>query len=95
MQMPAPDARILARRGAIVAALEAAAPGCVIHDPAETRAYECDALSAYRCPPLAVVLPLWLIVCWALEEAAAAGPSPAIAAATAARAASVASLIAV
>ena len=29
----------------------------VIHDPAEVRAYECDALSAYRCPPLAVVLP--------------------------------------
>jgi glycolate oxidase len=26
----------------------------VIHDPAETRAYECDALTAYRCPPLAV-----------------------------------------
>jgi glycolate oxidase len=29
----------------------------VIHDPAETRAYECDALTAYRCPPLCVVLP--------------------------------------
>ena len=29
----------------------------VIDDPAETRAYECDALSAYRCQPLAVVLP--------------------------------------
>ncbi|MRX51728.1 FAD-binding protein [Paracoccus sp. S-4012] len=57
MEMPAPDPRILARRDAIVAALEAAAPGAVIHDPAETRAYECDALSAYRCPPLAVVLP--------------------------------------
>jgi glycolate oxidase len=26
-------------------------------DIAETRAYECDALTAYRCPPLAVVLP--------------------------------------
>ena len=29
----------------------------VIHDEAETRAYECDALTAYKCPPLAVVLP--------------------------------------
>ncbi len=29
----------------------------MIDDPAETRAYECDALAAYRCPPLAVVLP--------------------------------------
>ena len=57
MQMPVPDAAIIARRPAIVAALNAAAPGCVIDDPAETRAYECDALSAYRCAPLAVVLP--------------------------------------
>lgn len=55
--MPPPDPGILAHRPRIVAALEGAAPGCVIHDPAETRAYECDALSAYRCPPLAVVLP--------------------------------------
>ena len=29
----------------------------VIHDEAETRAYECDGLTAYRCPPLAAVLP--------------------------------------
>jgi glycolate oxidase len=29
----------------------------VIHEEAETRAYECDALTAYRCPPLAAVLP--------------------------------------
>jgi glycolate oxidase len=29
----------------------------VIHELAETLAYECDALTAYRCPPLAVVLP--------------------------------------
>jgi glycolate oxidase len=58
MQMPPPDPRILARRGAIVAALRAALPGVpVIDDPRETRAYECDALTAYRCPPLCVVLP--------------------------------------
>ena len=29
----------------------------VISDPVETLAYECDALSAYRCAPLAAVLP--------------------------------------
>ncbi|MGZ3217351.1 FAD-linked oxidase C-terminal domain-containing protein [Paracoccus sp. T5] len=57
MQMPPPDASVLSRRQAILAALQSALPGAVIDDPAETRAYECDALSAYRCPPLAVVLP--------------------------------------
>lgn len=57
MKMPQPDPRLIARRDTIVARLEAAAPGAVIHDPVETRAYECDALSAYRCAPLAVVLP--------------------------------------
>ncbi|WP_254694409.1 FAD-binding protein [Alloyangia pacifica] len=29
----------------------------VISDLSETRAYECDALTAYRCPPLCAVLP--------------------------------------
>ncbi|WP_285675141.1 FAD-binding oxidoreductase, partial [Paralimibaculum aggregatum] len=47
----------MARRSEIVSALELAVPGAVISDPAELRAYECDALTAYRCPPLAVVLP--------------------------------------
>jgi len=55
--MPAPDQKILARRQDILAALERVAPGVVISDPAETLAYECDALTAYRCPPLAVTLP--------------------------------------
>ncbi len=55
--MPQPDQDILARRQDILAALEQAAPGVVISDPAETLAYECDALTAYRCPPLAVTLP--------------------------------------
>ena len=36
---------------------ETALPGGVIDDPVETRAYECDALTAYRCSPLAVALP--------------------------------------
>ena len=57
MEMPAPDPRILARKAAIVARLRAILPGGVIDDPAETRAYECDALTAYRCAPLCVVLP--------------------------------------
>ena len=58
MQMPVPDGAILARRDAIVAQLRAAVgAGTVIDDPVEARAYECDALSAYRCPPLAVALP--------------------------------------
>ncbi|MBV0890947.1 FAD-binding protein [Paracoccus sp. Z118] len=58
MVMPEPDAAILVRKDEIVAALSAALPGdAVISDPDETKAYECDALTAYRCPPLAVVLP--------------------------------------
>ena len=64
--MPTPDAGTLDRREDIIAALEAAVPGAIISDPAETRAYECDALTAYRCPPLAVVLP------YTTEEVAAA-----------------------
>ena len=58
MDMPPPDPAILSRKAAIVSGLRAILPAdAVIDDPAGTRAYECDALSAYRCPPLAVVLP--------------------------------------
>ncbi len=57
MQMPAPDASVIARRDAIIGRLRQAVPAAVLEDPNETRAYECDALSAYRCVPLAVVLP--------------------------------------
>jgi glycolate oxidase len=58
MEMPAPDAAVIARKGRIVARLRSVLPpDAVIDDPAETRAYECDALTAYRCPPLAAVLP--------------------------------------
>ncbi|MCB6179134.1 FAD-binding protein [Rhodobacter sp. Har01] len=72
MDMPVPDAAILSRKAAIVARLRAVLPAdAVIDDPAETRAYECDALSAYRARPLAVVLPrstaevaAALRVCW-------------------------------
>ncbi|MGD9918333.1 MAG: FAD-linked oxidase C-terminal domain-containing protein [Paenirhodobacter sp.] len=58
MEMPIPSPRVLGAKAEIVARLRAALPrDAVIDDPAETRAYECDALSAYRCLPLAVVLP--------------------------------------
>ncbi|MBV0913071.1 FAD-linked oxidase C-terminal domain-containing protein [Anianabacter salinae] len=58
MDMPIPDAGILSRKAQIVARLLAVLPrDAVIHDAAETRAYECDALTAYKCPPLAAVLP--------------------------------------
>ncbi|GAB4385458.1 FAD-linked oxidase C-terminal domain-containing protein [Albidovulum sp.] len=58
MDMPVPSAAILSRRETLLAGLRACLPGdSVIDDPVELRAYECDALTAYRCPPLAVVLP--------------------------------------
>ncbi|MGJ8603056.1 MAG: FAD-linked oxidase C-terminal domain-containing protein [Marivita sp.] len=58
MQMPIPDSSVLARKAQIVARLRSAIPAdAVISDESETRAYECDALTAYKCPPLAVVLP--------------------------------------
>jgi len=58
MQMPLPDPQILARREEILAGLRAILPAdSVISDPVALRAWECDALSAYRCPPLGVVLP--------------------------------------
>ncbi len=58
MQMPSPRASVLARRRTIISRLQGVLPGgSVIHDEFELRAYECDALTMYGCPPLAVVLP--------------------------------------
>lgn len=58
MEMPAPDARVMSRKARLVERLKKVLPeDAVIHDPTETRAYECDALTAYRCPPLCAVLP--------------------------------------
>lgn len=58
MQMPEPSRDVLARRARIVARLREILPAdAVIDDPHETRAYECDGLTAYRCPPLAAILP--------------------------------------
>jgi glycolate oxidase len=58
VEMPVPDQSVIDRKAEIVARLMAVIPhDAVIHDPAETRAYECDALTAYRCAPLCAVLP--------------------------------------
>src|SRR5262245_4423401 len=58
IMMPKADEAVLARRDAIVAALTAIAPGeGVIDTPAEMVPYESDALTAYRQPPMVVVLP--------------------------------------
>ncbi|SDO24331.1 glycolate oxidase [Lutimaribacter pacificus] len=58
MEMPAPNPRVLSLKPRLVERLQAVLPaGAVIHDEAETRAYECDALTAYACPPLCAVLP--------------------------------------
>jgi glycolate oxidase len=56
--MPAPDAAAIARREEIAAALREIVPGeGVIVAETERRAYESDGLTAYRQPPLVVVLP--------------------------------------
>ncbi len=56
--MPTPDGKVLARREEIVAALSAIVPGDgVLHHPDALRPYESDALTAYRQPPMVVVLP--------------------------------------
>ncbi|MEL7183329.1 MAG: FAD-binding protein, partial [Pseudomonadota bacterium] len=58
MEMPKPDPFILDRKDQLVSRLLTVLPtDAVIHAPDETRAYECDALAAYTCPPLAAVLP--------------------------------------
>src|SRR5690625_2498562 len=58
MRMPEPDARTIARKSEIVAALQAIVPGeGVIYDPEALAAYESDGLTAYRQPPLITVLP--------------------------------------
>jgi glycolate oxidase len=58
MRMPDPDAGTIARRARIARDLRKIVPGeGVIVDEDELRAYECDGLSAYRQPPMIVVLP--------------------------------------
>ena len=56
--LPVPDARIVARRGAIVKDLvRLLGADRVVADEDGRRAYETDALTAYREMPLAVILP--------------------------------------
>jgi glycolate oxidase len=47
-----------ARRQQVASALRAVLPArCVLHDPEDTRPYECDGLAAYRQLPMIVTLP--------------------------------------
>jgi glycolate oxidase len=58
IRQPEPKADVLARRDQIVAGLRALLPeSAVIADALLLKPYETDGLSAYRQPPLAVVLP--------------------------------------
>jgi glycolate oxidase len=58
MEMPIPDKATIARRDEIAGALHQLVPGegVIVSEP-ERRAYESDGLTAYRQPPLVVVLP--------------------------------------
>src|SRR5258708_32111421 len=58
MRMPKPDAEIIARRGEIAEQLRRIVPGeGVILAEDGRRPYESDGLTAYRQPPMLVVLP--------------------------------------
>lgn len=58
MEMPVPSALVISRKQQLVSRLREVLPhDAVISDISETRAYECDGLTAYRCPPLCAVLP--------------------------------------
>ncbi len=58
MEMPQPDTLVLSRKAHIVQRLQKVLPeSAVIFEEQEVRAYECDALTAYRCPPMIAVLP--------------------------------------
>jgi glycolate oxidase len=58
IRLPEPKADVLAKRDEIIAGLRALVPASgVIAEPLRLRPYETDGLSAYRQPPMAVVLP--------------------------------------
>ncbi|MBD0271943.1 MAG: FAD-binding protein, partial [Acetobacteraceae bacterium] len=59
IRQPDPKPEVLARRDEIVSALRRAVPAedGVISEPLRLRPYETDGLTAYKQPPLAVVLP--------------------------------------
>ena len=58
MEMPVPNPSVIALKPRLVERLKQVLPhDAVIHELSETRVYECDALTAYRCAPLVAVLP--------------------------------------
>ncbi len=58
MEMPKPNNQVLNRKAQILRRLQDVLPeNAVIFEEQEVRAYECDALTAYRCPPMIAVLP--------------------------------------
>ena len=58
MEMPTPNPAIVAKKPQLIERLRQVMPAdAIISDPFETKAYECDALTAYKCPPLLAVLP--------------------------------------
>jgi glycolate oxidase len=58
LRMPAVDAGVLARRGEIITSMHALLPAAsVISNEDRLRVYESDGLTAYRQPPMIVVLP--------------------------------------
>src|ERR1700744_2309256 len=57
LKMPPADGRVLARKAEIARALAALVPDGVIQDKDALRVYESDGLTAYRQPPMLVVLP--------------------------------------
>ena len=58
MEMPASKVSIINAKDRIIGLFsQILEPDSIISDPYETKAYECDGLTAYKCPPLAVLLP--------------------------------------
>ena len=56
MEMPIPSQTVIARKTRVVDRLRQVLPAdAVISDERETRAYECDALTAYKCAPMVAV----------------------------------------
>ena len=73
LKMPPADGRVLARKAEIARALAAIVPDGVIEDKDALRVYESDGLTAYRQPPMLVVLPratdeVSLILAWCHRE---------------------------
>ncbi len=58
MEMPSSKVSIINDKDRFIGLFrQVLSPDSVISDPFETKAYECDGLTAYKCPPLAVLLP--------------------------------------